>query len=78
MRIITWPEGVAAEVGIGVTSLKAMRANGDAPELYAASERRLVTTDEALAEWIKAKKVPVSYRCRPPTRSADTRQGVAA
>lgn len=72
MRIITWPEGVAEEVGICVASLKAARANGDAPELYAVSERRLVTTDEALAAWVKAKKVPANYKCRPPTRTSGT------
>lgn len=70
MRFIPWPEGVAAELNVGESTLKAGRANGDAPELYAVSERRLITTDEALAAWLKAKKVPASYKCRPATRTS--------
>lgn len=69
-RIIPWPEGVSAEVGVGVTQLQTRRAQGDAPKLYAVTERRLVTTDVDLAEWIQAKAVPATYKCRPATRGA--------
>ncbi|WP_395699091.1 hypothetical protein [Aquabacterium sp.] len=72
MRIIQWPEGVAEETGVSTTNLQTRRAQGDAPKLYAVTERRLVTTDADLAEWIRAKEVPATYKCRPATR------GVAA
>lgn len=67
MRIITWPEGVSAETGVGVTVLKERRAAGDCPTLYAVTERRLVTTDVDLAKWVQAKVVPAGYKCRAPT-----------
>jgi hypothetical protein len=70
MRIIPWPEGVANETGVSTAQLQAKRADGDAPTLYAVTERRLVTTDADLANWIQAKKVPTSYKCRPATRGA--------
>ena len=70
MRIIPWPEGVAAEVGVSAPHLQAGRANGDAPALYAITERRLVTTDADLAKWIQGKQVPANYKCRAGTRGA--------
>jgi predicted DNA-binding transcriptional regulator AlpA len=69
MRIFTWPEGVAAAVGVSEPHLQHLRSRGDAPQLYAVTERRLVTTEADLIEWITAKAVPVDYKCRPATRS---------
>lgn len=68
MKLYAWPEGVAEEVGVSAQTLQERRAMGDAPKLFAVSERRLVTTDTALAEWISAKEVPPGYKCRPATR----------
>lgn len=70
MRIIQWPEGVAEETGVSPNRLQDRRAEGDAPRLYAITERKLVTTDADLLEWVQAKAVPVGYRCRPATRGA--------
>jgi hypothetical protein len=67
-RIITWPEGVSAEIGVSVPHLQARRALGDAPKLFAVTERRLVTTDADLAEWVASKAVPVDYKCRTATK----------
>jgi hypothetical protein len=68
MRVVlTWPEGVAEAVGLSVAQLKVMRSHGDAPALYAASERRLVTFDSDVEQWIRAKQVPTNYKCRAPT-----------
>ncbi len=67
MRIIPWPEGVSAEVGVSVPHLQARRALGDAPRLFAVTERRLVTTDADLAAWVATKEVPADYKCRPAT-----------
>lgn len=68
MKFFTWPDGVAAEIGVGAQSLQARRAIGDAPKLFAVSDRRLVTTDAALADWIASKEIPPGYKCRPATR----------
>lgn len=65
--IYPWPEGVAEAVGISVQALQRQRAQGDAPKLYAVTERKLVTTRADLLEWVRAKAVPVGYKCRPPT-----------
>lgn len=72
MRLIPWPEGVAAETGVSEPHLNARRAQGDAPRLYAVTERRLVTTDADLVEWVQAKAVPPTYKCRPPTKRRGT------
>jgi hypothetical protein len=66
-RIIPWPGGVATELGVSEARLQARRAVGDAPRLYALTERQLVTTDADLLAWVQAKEVPVSYKCRAPT-----------
>lgn len=68
MKFYTWPDGVAAEVGVSAENLQARRALGDAPKLFAVTERRLVTTDAALAAWIEGKEVPATYKCRAATR----------
>lgn len=68
MKFYTWPDGVATAVGVSTESLQQRRAIGDAPRLFAVTERRLVTTEEALTEWIAAKEVPSNYKCRAPTR----------
>jgi hypothetical protein len=49
-----------------------MRAQGDAPRLYAVTERALVTTEADLLSWIQAKAVPASYKCRPATTKRGT------
>lgn len=64
--VIPWPEGVAAATGASVMTLQRRRAAGDAPRLYAISERNLVTTATDLLEWVRAKQVPPGYKCRPP------------
>ena len=68
MRIIAWPEGVAAEVGVSVPHLQHRRSLGDAPKLYAVTERRLVTFDIDIAAWVADKEVPSTYKCRVATR----------
>lgn len=70
MRFFTWPDGVSAEIGVSADNLQARRAIGDAPRLFAVTERKLVTTDEALAEWLSSKEVPPSYKCRAPVNGA--------
>lgn len=65
--IVPWPEGAAAATGLSAPTLQRMRSQGDAPRLYAVSERALVTTEADLLEWIRAKAVPASYKCRPAT-----------
>jgi hypothetical protein len=68
--VIPWPEGVAAATGTSVMTLQRRRAAGDAPRLYAVSERNLVTTTADLLEWIRAKAVPAGYKCRAPVSRA--------
>lgn len=78
--IVTWPHGVAAATGISALTLQRQRAQGDAPRLYAVSERALVTTEADLLEWIRAKAVPPGYKCRPATVRrvrVDSAKGVA-
>jgi len=53
-----------------VPTLQRSRAIGDAPRLYALSERVLVTTTADLLEWVQTKAVPASYKCRPAVRRA--------
>lgn len=65
--IVPWPDGAAAATGISSPTLQRMRGQGDAPQLYAVSERALVTTEADLLDWIRAKAVPASYKCRPAT-----------
>lgn len=67
--IVHWPEGAAAATGISAPTLQRMRSQGDAPQLYAVSERALVTTEADLLAWIRAKAVPAGYKCRPATIS---------
>lgn len=64
--VISWPEGVAAEIGTSTMTLARGRAAGDAPKLYAISERRLVTTAADLLAWVQSKEVPAGYKCRAP------------
>lgn len=66
--IIPWPDGVAKVTNISNVTLQRSRAAGDAPRLYAISERNLVTTRADLLEWVCAKVVPPGYKCRPPVR----------
>ena len=66
--IVRWPEGVADALSISVPTLQRGRAIGDAPQLYALSERVLVTTTEDLLDWVRAKAVPTTYKCRPAVR----------
>ncbi len=66
--VLKWPEGVSAATGLSAVSLQRQRAQGDAPRLYAVTERHLVTTGADLLEWIKAKAVPAGYKCRPAVR----------
>lgn len=68
MKFFRWPDKAADELGVSVQSLQVRRSLGDAPQLFAVTERCLVTTDQALAEWIAAKKVPSNYKCRRPVR----------
>jgi predicted DNA-binding transcriptional regulator AlpA len=68
--VLTWPDGVAKALGTSRLTLYRMRANGDAPQLYALSERQLVTTPADVLAWVKAKAVPVTYRCRAPVPNA--------
>ena len=82
--IVPWPKGAAAATGISAPTLQRMRGQGDAPQLYAVSERALVTTEADLLAWIRAKAVPASYKCRPATiprgakRPKRSKQPVAA
>ena len=66
--IYAWPDGVAEAVGMSVPALQRQRAQGDAPRLYAITERKLVTTRADLLEWVRAKAVPPGYKCRPAVR----------
>ncbi len=66
--IYAWPDAVAEAVGLSVPALQRQRAQGDAPKLYAITERKLVTTGADLLDWVKAKAVPPGYKCRPGTR----------
>lgn len=66
--IYTWPQGVSELTGLSTVTLRRMRANGDAPTLYAITERNLVTTGADLMAWVRSKSVPVGYRCRSGTR----------
>ena len=72
--IVRWPEGAAALTGISAPTLQRKRSQGDAPQLYAVSERALVTTEADLLAWIRAKAVPAGYQCRPPTISRGTKR----
>jgi len=65
--IYTWPDGVSALTGLSAVTLQRMRAQGDAPALYAITERSLVTTGADLLAWVRSKSVPVGYKCRPAT-----------
>lgn len=67
--IYPWPEGVAEAIGLSVPALQRQRAQGDAPKLYAITERKLVTTGADLLDWVRAKAVPPGYKCRPSTRN---------
>jgi predicted DNA-binding transcriptional regulator AlpA len=72
--IIPWPEEAAAVTGISAPTLQRMRSQGDAPQLYAVSERALVTTEADLLAWIRAKAVPANYKCRPATVPRGTKR----
>ena len=72
--IVPWPDGVAKATGMSAMTLQRARAAGDAPKLYAVSERNLVTTGADLLEWIRAKAVPPGYRCRPPVKRGARRE----
>lgn len=72
--IVPWPEGVAAATGTSGPTLQRNRAQGDAPRLYAVTERVLVTTETDLLDWIMAKAVPAGYKCRPPTMRRATKR----
>ena len=72
--IVHWPEGAAAATGISAPTLQRMRSQGDAPQLYAVSERALVTTEADLLNWIRAKAVPAGYKCRPATVNRGSRR----
>lgn len=74
--IYEFPDGVAEVLGLSVPALQRQRAQGDAPRLYAITERKLVTTGQDLLEWVQAKAVPPGYKCRPAVRSR--RNGQAA
>jgi hypothetical protein len=63
--VYAWPDGVADAIGLSVQALQRQRAQGDAPKLYAITERKLVTTGQDLLIWIRAKAVPPGYKCRP-------------
>lgn len=65
--VLPWPEAVARETNVSAAVLQRKRAAGDAPRLYAVSERQLVTTRGDLIEWIRSKLVPPTYRCREAT-----------
>ena len=65
--IYPWPDGVAKATGVSAVTLQRCRAAGDAPKLYAVTERALVTTQADLLEWVRAKAVPANYKCRPAT-----------
>ena len=78
MRIIPWPGGVSAEVGVSVPHLQARRALGDAPRLFAVTERHLVTTDADLIAWVETKSVPVDYKCRTATKRRSTSSKVGS
>ncbi len=67
LAIVPWPEGVAQATGLSTMTLQRGRAAGDAPKLYAISERNLVTTGSDLLEWVRGKAVPPGYKCRPAT-----------
>lgn len=71
--IVRWPEGVADALDVSVPTLQRSRALGDAPKLYALSERVLVTTTTDLLAWVRAKEVPADYKCRPPVRRGDAK-----
>ncbi len=53
LAIYTWPEGVAEAIGLSAPTLQRGRAKGDAPRLYAITERKLVTTGHDLLEWLR-------------------------
>lgn len=67
---IPWPDGAATMLGCSGATLAARQALGDHPALYAVTERILVTTDVALADWLAAKPVPQGYRARAATRTS--------
>ena len=72
--IVPWPEGAAAVTGLSAPTLQRMRGQGDAPRLYAVTERALVTTEADLLAWIQAKAVPIGYKCRPATVPRGTKR----
>jgi hypothetical protein len=72
--VLPWPDAVAREVGVSSVVLQRKRALGDAPRLYAVSERQLVTTRQDLIEWVRSKAVPVEYKCRAATRGRRSRR----
>lgn len=78
MEIYAWPEAVAQKLGVSEKHLQARRKLGDAPQLFAVTERRLVTTGEALFRWLEAKAVPPDYKCRPATRGAGAKASLKA
>lgn len=72
--IVPWPEGVSAATGLSSQTLQRGRSQGDAPQLYAVSERALVTTEADLLAWIRAKAVPAGYKCRPATNARGSKR----
>lgn len=76
--ILPWPDAVARETNVSPVVLQRKRASGDAPRLYAVSERQLVTTRADLLDWIRAKVVPADYKCRPPTVGRGARRSLKA
>jgi hypothetical protein len=72
--VISWPEGVAQALGLSTQHLQRLRSLGDSPQLYAVSERVLVTTTTDVLAWVRAKAVPHGYKCRPATIPAGTKR----
>ena len=70
--------GVAEALDVSVPTLQRGRAVGDAPKLYALSERVLVTTTADLLSWVRAKEVPPTYKCRPAVRRGAVCKGANA
>lgn len=78
MRFLSWPDGVAAELDVSASRLQSGRAAGDAPKLYALTERSLITTDADVLAWVKGKEVPPGYKCRAATRHRTDSAGGSA
>lgn len=60
---VRWPAECSVLVGIPEATLRAMRARGDAPRLYALG-RALLTTVDDIRAWVESHEIGADVRLR--------------